>query len=122
MHLFKYPLVVMVVMALVPCTASAEAARFSDEVLAEIAAKINQTHEADEFSGVVLVAPVDSLIASIERNPYHEVTAMPVAVMRISADNARARLVVYFHSLNGNTREGVRSINYVNADCFVTIK
>ncbi len=56
MYLFKCLLFVMVVLALTPCTASAEAARFSDEVLAEIAAKINQAHEADEFSGVVLVA------------------------------------------------------------------
>jgi len=76
----------------------------------------------NDSAGVVLVAPVASLIANIESHPYHEVNAMPADVMRVTAENERARLTVFFQTLYGTTREGVRTITHMNADCFVTIK
>jgi hypothetical protein len=72
--------------------------------------------------GAVAVASVDSLFAQIERDPAWNADAMPVDVMRVSTDNERVRLTVYFTRVNGLTRRGTPTVDYVRADCFVTLK
>ena len=47
---------------------------------------------------------------------------MPAGVMRVSAENERVRLTVYFITLDGMTRGGTPTINYVRANCFVDLK
>lgn len=73
-------------------------------------------------TGVVAVAPVDSVFAQIERAPAWNERAMPARVMRVSAENERVRLTVYFIQMGGETRDGKSSVDYVNAYCFVTLK
>jgi hypothetical protein len=75
-----------------------------------------------DSTGVVAVASVDSLFAQIKRGVVWNERAMPADVMRVSAENERVRLTVYFTQLSGVTRDGKSTVNYVNADCFVAIK
>jgi hypothetical protein len=75
-----------------------------------------------DSTGVVAVASVDSLFAQIERDPAWNERAMPAGVMRVSAENERVRLVVYFTQLGGVTSGGKATVDYVNADCFVALK
>jgi len=42
--------------------------------------------------------------------------------MRVSVEADRARLTVYFTVLNGVMGDGKATVNYVNADCFVTLR
>ncbi|MEJ2719863.1 MAG: DUF4153 domain-containing protein [bacterium] len=75
-----------------------------------------------DSAGVVAVAPVDSVFARIKRDLVLNERAIPADVMRVSAESARARLTVYFTQLNGETRGSEPAVDYVNADCFVTVK
>ena len=75
-----------------------------------------------DSTGTVAVASVDSLFAQIERGLAGSEYAMPAGVMRVSAENERVRLTVYFTMLNGITRGGTPTVNYVKADCFVALK
>jgi hypothetical protein len=42
--------------------------------------------------------------------------------MRVSSENERVRLTVYFTRLDGVTSGGAPTVNFVNAYCFVTLK
>jgi hypothetical protein len=75
-----------------------------------------------DSTGAVAVASVDSLFAQIERDPTGNGQAMPVGVMRVSAENERARFTVYFIRLNGAISGGTPAVDYARADCFVTLK
>ncbi|MFQ5510394.1 MAG: DUF4153 domain-containing protein [Candidatus Krumholzibacteriia bacterium] len=54
--------------------------------------------------------------ASTDRPGY------PPAVMRITGDNDRASLSVYFNSISGKLDGGLRTITRFDADCYVTVK
>jgi hypothetical protein len=75
-----------------------------------------------DSTGTVAVASVDSLFAQIERDRAWDERAMPAGVMRVSAENERVRLTVYFTRLDGIISGGTPTVNFVNAYCFVTLK
>lgn len=75
-----------------------------------------------DSTGVVAAASVDSLFAQIERGPAWNESAMPAGVMRVSAESERVRLNVYFIQLGGVSAAGKSTVEYVSADCFVTLK
>jgi hypothetical protein len=75
-----------------------------------------------DSTDVVAVASVDSLFAQIERDQAWNERAMPAGVMRVSAEGERVRLTVYFTQLGGVASGGKSTVDYVNADCFVTIR
>jgi hypothetical protein len=71
-------------------------------------------------SGVVAVAPIDSVLERIGRSPGSNL--IPANLMRVSVENGRIRFIVYFNSVGGMTGDGTPEINFINADCFVAIK
>jgi len=75
-----------------------------------------------DSAGTVAVASVDSLFAQIERDPAGNEHAMPANVMSLSTENERVRLTVYFARLQGVTSGGKPTVNFVRANCFVTLK
>ena len=75
-----------------------------------------------DSTGVVAVARVDSVLEKIGRSPVWNENEIPAAVMRVAAENDRARLIVYFNILTVVTRDSTKTINHVNADCFVALK
>jgi hypothetical protein len=75
-----------------------------------------------DSTGTVAVASVDSLFAQIERDRAWDERAMPAGVMRVTAENERVRITVYFTRLNGTISGGTPTVNFVNAYCFVTLK
>jgi hypothetical protein len=72
-------------------------------------------------AGVVAAAPVDSVLARIERDLSWNARSVPVEVMRMAAEGESVRLVVYYTLLGGVTRDGSTEVNRVNADCFVSL-
>jgi len=72
--------------------------------------------------GTVAVAPVDSVLARIDGDSQWSERAIPADLMRVSVEADRARLTVYFTVLNGVMGDGKATVNYVNADCFVTLR
>ena len=72
--------------------------------------------------GVVAAAPAETVVKKIGRSPAWNENQIPVDVMRVSVENERTRLTVYFNMLGGVTRDSTQTINHINADCFVTLK
>lgn len=75
-----------------------------------------------DSTGVVAVASPDSVLDRIGRGLALGERAIPAEIMRVSAENERGRLTVYFNTLGGVTHESTRTINYLSADCFVRLK
>lgn len=75
-----------------------------------------------DASGLIAVSRVDSVFARLGDPVMSNKNAIPANDMRVSMKSERARLIVYFTMLSGVTRNSARTIDHVNADCFVDIR
>lgn len=76
----------------------------------------------DEAGQVVATASAYPVLATIKEHPAWNMSQIPADAMRVAVENERARLVVYFTMLRGGDKEGARTVDFVEADCYVTPK
>jgi hypothetical protein len=69
---------------------------------------------------VVATASPDPVVAIIRKNPAWTERAIPADAMRVVVENDRIRLVVYFTMLRGTVKDVSRTVEYVEAECYIT--
>jgi hypothetical protein len=77
-----------------------------------------------DSGSVVLLLDVAPLFEQIEDHQLQSAdpSHIPAEVMRLSSENRRARLDVYFNTVTGTTRDGKHHVDHFTASCFVTLK